>query len=76
MILMLLVAGGIGMHPNLIISSTDAAYNLTIYNAASEDNTMTVALIIALIGMPFVLLYTTGVYYVFRGKVTVEPTSY
>jgi cytochrome d ubiquinol oxidase subunit II len=37
---------------------------------------MTVALIIALIGMPFVLLYTTGVYYVFRGKVRVEPTSY
>jgi cytochrome d ubiquinol oxidase subunit II len=35
-----------------------------------------VALIIALIGMPFVLLYTTGVYYIFRGKVRVEPTSY
>lgn len=76
MILMLLVAGGIGMHPNLIVSSIDTAYNLTIYNAASEDNTLTVALIIALIGMPFVLLYTTGVYYIFRGKVTVEPTSY
>ena len=76
MILLLLVAGGIGMHPNLIVSSIDGAYNLTIYNAASEDNTMTVALIIALIGMPFVLLYTTGVYYVFRGKVRVEPTSY
>ncbi len=76
MILLLLVAGGIGMHPNLLVSSIDPAYNLTIYNAASEDNTMTVALIIALIGMPFVLLYTTGVYYIFRGKVTVEPTSY
>ncbi len=43
MILLLLVAGAIGMHPNLIISSIDAAYNLTIFNAASEDNTMTVA---------------------------------
>jgi len=76
MILLLLVAGAIGMHPNLIVSSVDQAYNLTIYNAASEDNTMTVALIIALIGMPFVLLYTTGVYYIFRGKVRVEPSSY
>jgi cytochrome d ubiquinol oxidase subunit II len=76
MILLLLVAGGIGMHPNLIVSSVDQAYNLTIYNAASEDNTMTVALVIALIGMPFVLLYTTGVYYIFRGKVRVEPSSY
>jgi cytochrome bd ubiquinol oxidase subunit II len=35
-----------------------------------------VALIIALIGMPFVLLYTAGVYYIFRGKVTVDNTSY
>ena len=76
MILLLLVAGGVGMHPNLIVSSIDGAYNLTIYNAASEDNTTTVALIIALIGMPFVLLNTTGVDHVFRGKVRVEPTSY
>jgi cytochrome d ubiquinol oxidase subunit II len=76
MIMLLLVAGAIGMHPNLLISSIDQAYNLTIFNAASEENTMIVALIIALIGMPFVLLYTAGVYYIFRGKVSVEPDSY
>jgi len=76
MILLLLVAGGIGMHPNLLISTIDQAYNLTIFNAASEEPTLVVALIIALIGMPFVLLYTAGVYYIFRGKVTVDNTSY
>jgi len=76
MILLLIVAAAYGMHPNLLVSSIDAAYNLTIFNAASEANTLTVALVIALIGMPFVLLYTTGVYYVFRGKVVVEPDSY
>ena len=76
MILMLLVAGAIGMHPNLLISTIDQAYNLTIFNAASEEPTLIVALIIALIGMPFVLLYTAGVYYIFRGKVRVDPTSY
>jgi cytochrome d ubiquinol oxidase subunit II len=76
MILLLLVAGGIGMHPNLLISSIDQAYNLTIFNAASEEPTLVVALIIALIGMPFVLLYTAGVYYIFRGKVSVDNTSY
>ncbi len=76
MILMLLVAGGIGMHPNLLISTVDQAYNLTIFNAASEEPTLIVALVIALIGMPFVLLYTAGVYYIFRGKVRVDPTSY
>ncbi len=76
MILLLIVAAAYGMHPNLLVSSIDPAYNLTIFNAASEANTLTVALVIALIGMPFVLLYTSGVYYVFRGKVVVEPDSY
>ena len=31
---------------------------------------------IALIGMPFVLIYTSGVYYIFRGKVKLTPQSY
>jgi cytochrome bd ubiquinol oxidase subunit II len=75
-ILLLLVAGGIGMHPNLLVSTIDETYNLTIFNAASEEPTLIVALIIALIGMPFVLLYTAGVYYIFRGKVSVDNTSY
>jgi cytochrome d ubiquinol oxidase subunit II len=76
MILFLLVSGGVGIFPNLLVSTIDQAYNLTIYNGASEDNTLTVMLIIALIGMPFVLLYTAGVYYFFRGKTVVEPTGY
>jgi cytochrome d ubiquinol oxidase subunit II len=76
MILLLIVVAAYGMHPNLLVSSIDPAYDLTIFNAASEANTLTVALVIALIGMPFVLLYTAGVYYVFRGKVVVQPDSY
>ena len=39
----------------------DPAYNLTTTNAAAADNTLQVCLIVALIGMPFVLLYTAGV---------------
>jgi cytochrome d ubiquinol oxidase subunit II len=76
MILLLIVAAAYGMYPNLLISSIDPAYNLTIVNAASEEPTLIVALVIALIGMPFVLLYTSGVYYIFRGKVVVQPDSY
>jgi cytochrome d ubiquinol oxidase subunit II len=33
-------------------------------------------LIMAVIGIPFVLLYTVGVYYIFRGKVQIESESY
>ena len=73
---LLLISGGVGLYPNLIISTTDTAYNLTIFNAASADNTLVVTLIVALIGIPFVLLYTTGVYYIFRGKTVVDSHGY
>ena len=76
MIALLIVSGAIGIYPNLLISTTDPAYNLTVTNAASADNTLMVCLIVALIGMPFVLLYTTGVYYIFRGKATVDSDGY
>ncbi len=76
MIALLIISGAIGIYPNLLISTTDAAYNLTVSNAASEDNTLFVCLVVALIGMPFVLLYTTGVYYFFRGKATVDADGY
>src|SRR5262245_49085910 len=76
MIGLLLVSGAIGLYPNLLISTTDPAYNLTATNAASADNTLEVALIVAVLGMPFVLLYTAGVYWIFRGKATVDSDGY
>jgi cytochrome d ubiquinol oxidase subunit II len=76
MIGLLLISGGIGLYPNLIISTVDPAYNLTIFNGASADNTLVICLIVAAIGIPFVLLYTTGVYYIFRGKTVVDSHSY
>jgi cytochrome bd ubiquinol oxidase subunit II len=65
-----------GIYPNLLLSTINSSYNLTIFNAASGPNTLTVMLIFALIGMPIVLLYTAGVYYIFQGKVRLEHDSY
>ena len=76
MIALLLISGAVGLYPNLLISTTDPAYNLTIFNSASEQNTLVVTLVVAVIGIPFVLLYTTGVYYIFRGKTEVESEGY
>ena len=76
MIAGLLFSAAIGLYPNLLVSSLNSAYNLTIFNASSQPNTLTVMLIIAVIGMPFVLLYTAGVYYFFRGKVQLGSESY
>jgi cytochrome d ubiquinol oxidase subunit II len=76
MIALLIISGAIGIYPNLLVSSTNEQYNLTIDNAASADNTLTVMLIVAAIGMPLVLLYTAGIYYFFRGKTALGPDSY
>ncbi len=76
MIALLIFSAAAGLYPNLLISSIDPANNLTVFNATAEPNALTVMLIIALIGLPFALLYTAGVYYFFRGKVKLDPTSY
>jgi cytochrome d ubiquinol oxidase subunit II len=75
-IALLVTSGAVGMFPNLIISTTDPAYNLTIHNAAAAENTLVVCLIVAVIGIPFILLYTLGVYYFFRGKTRVDSHGY
>jgi len=66
----------VGLFPRLLPSSLDLGYSLTIYNAASTPLTQTVMLIIALIGMPLVILYTAWVYRVFKGKVVLTEDSY
>lgn len=67
---------GIGLFPNLIVSSGDPANTLTIYNAASSQKTLKIMLIIACLGLPFVLAYTASIYWVFRGKVSIDKFSY
>jgi cytochrome d ubiquinol oxidase subunit II len=65
-----------GLYPRLVPSSTDLAHSLTIYNASSTSRTLGVMLVIALIGMPLVLVYTAYVYRVFKGKVVLGADSY
>ena len=67
---------GIASYPNLIASSTNPAYSLTIYNAASSQKTLGIMLVVACFGLPFVLAYTTVVYWVFHGKVEIGKFSY
>jgi cytochrome bd ubiquinol oxidase subunit II len=64
------------LFPRLVPSSIDLAYSLTIYNASSTQPTLQTMLIIALIGMPFVIGYTAFIYNVFKGKVVLTKDSY
>ncbi|MEJ2193394.1 MAG: cytochrome d ubiquinol oxidase subunit II [Ignavibacteriaceae bacterium] len=72
----LLLVFAIGIFPNIVYSNPNSEYSLTIYNAASSDKTLTIMLIIALIGIPFVFAYTITIYWIFRGKVKIDEMSY
>ena len=67
---------GIGMYPDMIFSSPVAENSLTIYNASSSAKTLQIMLIIAIIGMPIVIAYTASIYWIFRGKVVLDASSY
>lgn len=66
---------GVALYPNMVLA-TNPAHSLTIYNAASSHRTLVLMTIIAAVGLPFVLTYTTLVYWTFRGKVTLGEHSY
>ena len=66
-----------GVHfPNIVPSSIDRIYGLSIYNTASDPKTHMLMLGIAIIGVPLVLVYTGIVYRVFRGKVNLKDGGY
>lgn len=72
----LLALFAIGIFPNIVLSNPNPEFSLTIYNAASSEKTLTIMLIIAAIGFPFVLAYTISIYWIFRGKVKLNNMSY
>jgi len=72
--MLMLVA--VELYSTLLLSSIDPQFSLDVYNAASSDQSLEYMLIIAAIGTPLVLGYTAFVYLTFKGKVTIDETSY
>ncbi len=58
------------MAPNVMKSSIDDAFSLTIAHASSTHPTLVVMTIAAIIFVPIVLAYTAWSYWVFRSRVT------
>ncbi|QDV25738.1 cytochrome d ubiquinol oxidase subunit II [Aureliella helgolandensis] len=75
-ILALATLFSVAIFPNLMLSTLDPAYSITLYNARSSQNTLQIMLLIAGLGMPCVLSYTVIVYWIFRGKVKLDTHSY
>ncbi len=62
------IAGSL-QFPALVRATQGTELGITIYNSSSSQLTLTVMLIIALIGMPVVVGYTIYSYRIFRGRV-------
>jgi cytochrome bd ubiquinol oxidase subunit II len=67
---------GVALLPNLVVSNLQEAWNLTIYNSASSEKTLSIMRTVAFLGMPFVLAYTATIYWVFRNKVDLGSLHY
>jgi cytochrome d ubiquinol oxidase subunit II len=65
----------IDLYPNVMISSTNAAYNLTVSNSASGSYALKVMTIVTVIFLPVVLLYQGWSFYVFHGRVRSDATE-
>jgi cytochrome bd ubiquinol oxidase subunit II len=63
----------IDLYPNVMISSTNAAYDLTVHNAASGSYALKVMTIVVVIFFPIVLLYQGWSFHVFRGRLKGPP---
>jgi cytochrome bd ubiquinol oxidase subunit II len=59
----------LNLYPRVLVSSTDEAYDLTIWSTSSTHYTLVVMTIVALALTPVVLLYQGWTYYVFRHRV-------
>lgn len=60
------------LFPNMVPNTADMSRSLTVFNASSSETTLTVMLILALVGMPIVIGYTAFIYKTFAGKVSAQ----
>lgn len=65
----------VALFPNVMPSTLDPAWSLTVTNANSSAYTLKVLTVIAAIFTPLVILYQGWTYWVFRKRITVEPVA-
>jgi cytochrome d ubiquinol oxidase subunit II len=63
------------LFPDVMVSSTNPAWSLTVYNASSSPYTLRTMTVVAAIFIPIVLMYQGWSYWVFRKRVTADPET-
>ena len=70
-IVFVVITAFVTLFPNLMIAD-NPANSLTIYNASASQYTLTVMSYVALILVPFVLVYQAWSYIIFKKRITKE----
>lgn len=68
----IVLTAGCSMFPFIIPSSISANSSLTVWDSSSSITTLNLMFWVTVIFLPVILVYTSWVFRVFRGKVTVE----
>jgi cytochrome bd ubiquinol oxidase subunit II len=62
----------VDLYPNVMVSGTSPAYNLTVHNTASDPYSLKAMTVVVIIFLPVVLAYQAWMYHVFRKRVSVS----
>jgi cytochrome d ubiquinol oxidase subunit II len=63
------------LYPHVMVSSTNASYNLTVSNSVSPSYTLRVMTVVAVVSLPVVLLYQGWSFYIFRKRLVAPPSG-
>ncbi|PSB91756.1 Cytochrome bd-I ubiquinol oxidase subunit 2 [Candidatus Pandoraea novymonadis] len=75
MIAGIILTAGFSMFPFVMPSSISPTSSLTLWDSTSSQLTLQIMLIAVIVFLPIVLLYTSWVYRVIRGRVTIEQIN-
>jgi cytochrome bd ubiquinol oxidase subunit II len=67
-----ILTAGIALFPFLMPSSSDPNQGLTIWDASSSAKTLFIMLLCVIVLLPIVLAYTTWVFHVLKGRITLD----
>jgi cytochrome d ubiquinol oxidase subunit II len=65
----------VALYPNVMVSSTNHAYNLTVAGTAAGNYALEVMTIVAVVLTPVVIAYQAWNYYVYRARITGPPAE-
>jgi cytochrome d ubiquinol oxidase subunit II len=68
----IILTAGVSMFPFLIPSSSALNSSLTVWDASSSLTTLKIMFLVTVIFLPIVVAYTSWVFRVLRGKITLE----